>query len=102
MIRKGDNSGRKTFFALMGAFCFSLPVISAVRPANCAVHRGDGIEGAPENSLEAAHKAWSRGFIPECDVRKSAAGLRIMTSAPVRAISGRMCAFPHGTLFSPR
>ena len=74
MIGKGDNSGRKTFFALMGAFCFSLHVISAVRPANCAVHRGDGIEGAPENSLEAAHKAWSRGFIPECDVRKSADG----------------------------
>jgi len=44
------------------------------RPANCAVHRGDGIEGAPENSLEAAHRAWSRGFIPECDVRKSKDG----------------------------
>lgn len=44
------------------------------RPANCVVHRGDGIEGAPENSLEAVHKAWSRGFIPECDVRTTSDG----------------------------
>ena len=39
---------------------------------NCAVHRGDGLNGMPENSLEAALKAWGNGFIPECDVRYTA------------------------------
>ena len=39
---------------------------------NCVVHRGDGVRGLPENSLEAALKAWGSGFIPECDVRYTA------------------------------
>ena len=43
---------------------------SALR--NCVVHRGDGVRGLPENSLEAALKAWGSGFIPECDVRYTA------------------------------
>ena len=49
----------KTSMVLVCAL-YAMSVSAAGRPANCVVHRGDGTNGAPENSLEAAHRAWSR------------------------------------------
>ena len=57
------------------ARCGTTAAVSAADASgmrNCVVHRGDGVRGLPENSLEAALKAWGSGFIPECDVRYTA------------------------------
>ena len=49
------------------ARCGTTAAVSAADASgmrNCVVHRGDGVRGLPENSLEAALKAWGSGFMP--------------------------------------
>lgn len=57
---------------LAAASALCAPALEPPGTGNCVVHRGDGIRGLPENSQEAALKAWADGFIPECDVRYTA------------------------------
>ena len=71
--RRGSLLGKINFLTVVVAVAAAVvsSQAAAVMP-NCVVHRGDGVRGLPENSLEAALKAWGSGFIPECDVRYTA------------------------------